>query len=536
MTRTRYRRPITSSAPDVIIIGAGLGGISALYHLRKLGLTCLIIEKGKDIGGVWYWNCYPGARTDSGIPSYELNIPECYETWTWSIMFPGHHEMRRFIDHCDKQIGIRKDVLLGKIMVGAHFDIVHGRWAVDLDDGSSLTGKYLVCAVGTTSQRSTAMDKQVKRFRGRVYFPCAWPKHEVSPEGQDVAVVGTGNTAVQLVEEWGPRARSLTVYQRTYNTVLPVPSRPSDGLCHSNSIKERKRLIASRTTTPYGMAVWGPQDKETFAVSDEKRQSHFQKIFQQGLAFLVCGYRDLTLNPKANRAAYDFWASKTRQQIRDPWERDILAPAEPTHFFGVKRPGLGRGYYEQFNRKNVDIVDLRSNAIATVVADGIVTADGAFHHHDIVIPAIGSKNVRENLVSLGIRDLDGHPLGDLWADGLRTFLGVMHHGLPNMFMVSGPQSPGEQSNVPTCIDIQVRWIADMIDTIERKGLMAIQPTSRSMETWNDKVYGVFKRDFYSTTTCRYTSEGQPMFYQGGIPQYVKELNDGMAEWANFEVL
>ncbi|PYH89622.1 FAD/NAD(P)-binding domain-containing protein [Aspergillus ellipticus CBS 707.79] len=534
MTRSRYQR-VNSTPLDVIIIGAGLGGISALYHLRKLGLTCQIIERGGDIGGAWYRNRYPGARTDSGIPSYELNIPECYETWSWSCMFPDHHEMRQFIDHCDKNIGIRQHVLLNTAVVGAQFDIAWGRWAVELDDGSVLTSKYLICAIGTASQRPASMDKQIKDFRGQVYFPCNWPHHEVNPENQDVAVIGTGPTALQIVQEWGPRAKSVAVYQRTCNTAVPMPSCPPDGLGCVDSPTERKKLIASRTKTPYGLVAWAPKNTGTFSVSNQERERKFQKLFQQGIKYFVGGYNDLTLSPKANRAAYDVWACRTRQKIADPRKRDILAPMEPTHLFGIKRPGLDNGYFAQFNRDSVDVVNLRSNHIASVVADGILTGDGTFHHHDIIIPAIGFKTVRDNLVSLGLRDTDGCPLQDRWADGMRTFLGIIHHGLPNVFMVSGPQSPGEQSNVPTCIDVQITRIAGLIHAMERLKLVAIRPTLDSMEAWNAKVYDCFKRQFYGTTTCRYTTDGRPLFYPGGIPQYIQELDNRLAEWANFEV-
>ncbi|KAG0158395.1 hypothetical protein PDIDSM_5909 [Penicillium digitatum] len=402
---------------DVIIVGAGYGGISALYHLCKLGLTCQIVEKGADIGGVWYWNRYPGARTDSGIPSYELNIPECWKTWKWSSCFPDHTEIRQFMDHCDRQIHIREHVLFNRTVIGAQFSQLSHEWKVSLDNLSTLSAKYLVSAIGVTSQRPTLMDKDLKLLNGEVYFPSNWPHREISPEGKDIAIIGTGSTAVQIVQDWGPRAKSLVVYQRCYNTALPIPVVPFDEIEGQDSIEKQEKAIAFRMKTPSGLAIWEPQKISTFDVSEEEREKKLNQLFDRGLSFWVSGYNDLTTNKAANRVAYDFWARKTRAKIHDRRKRDALAPLEPTYLFGIKRPGLDNGYFEQFNRPNVDVVNLRDTPIASFVHDGIVTTEGKFRHHDMVIPAIGFKNVIENMKSLGIKGLDGVSLGEGWADG-----------------------------------------------------------------------------------------------------------------------
>ncbi|KAJ5698003.1 FAD/NAD(P)-binding domain-containing protein [Penicillium macrosclerotiorum] len=380
---------------DVIIIGAGFGGISALYHLRKLGLKCAIIEKGKDIGGVWYWNQYPGARTDSGIPSYELDIPECWQTWTWSDPFPGHQEIRDFLDHCDRQIGIREHVIFEKKVIGAQFIRDLSTWAVNLDNGSTLNSKYLICATGVTSQKPDTFDEDLKSFHGKVYFPSNWPQHEIHPEGKDIA--------------------------RSYNTALPMPTQPSDGLDYQGKNEDRAKMIASRITTPSGVALWAPQEKGTFEVSDEEREAMYRYLYQRGaLSFWLSGFNDVTKDKAANRLAYDFWALNTRSKIHDARKRDILAPIEPSYPFGVKRPGIDNGYFEQFNRESVDVVDLRRTPISAFKGDGIITEDNTFRHHDIIIPAIGFTTVIENLKALGVTDINGASLGKLWANGIRT--------------------------------------------------------------------------------------------------------------------
>ncbi|KAE8144626.1 FAD/NAD(P)-binding domain-containing protein [Aspergillus avenaceus] len=523
-----------SIAPDVVIVGAGLGGISALYHLRKLGLSCLIVEKGDDIGGVWYWNCYPGARTDSGVPSYEINIPECWKTWKWDKLFPVYDDMRRYLDHCDEKINIRKDVLFGKTVVRAQFDEVVGRWAVDLNDGETLASKYLVLAVGPTSQRNDGLDKTLEPFRGKVYHPCNWPHHEVNPECQDVAIIGNGPSAIQIAQTWASRAKSLALYQKSYNTALPLPSCPSEGINHECPDHRREELFESRKQTPSGLAVWAPKHKGTFEVSDKERANTYEANYNNGVCFWLCAFNDMTLSKEANRMAYDFWVRRTRDRISNPRKRDILAPLEPHFNIGSKRPALNTGYYEAMDRDNVDIVDVSTVPISTAVADGIITKDGTHRHHDIIIPAIGFKPMADSLVSLGLTDVHGTPFKNLCEGGLQTFLGIMHTGLPNLFMINGPQTPGERCNVPTCIDVQCAWIRHIIQRMEKENLETIRPTSQSAESWSNEVYNAFNMDYY-TASSRWANGGKPGFYAGGMAKYAQALDDGLAAWDNFEV-
>ncbi|EKV13830.1 Steroid monooxygenase (CpmA), putative [Penicillium digitatum PHI26] len=440
------------------------------------------------------------------------------------------------MDHCDRQIHIREHVLFNRTVIGAQFSQLSHEWKVSLDNLSTLSAKYLVSAIGVTSQRPTLMDKDLKLLNGEVYFPSNWPHREISPEGKDIAIIGTGSTAVQIVQDWGPRAKSLVVYQRCYNTALPIPVVPFDEIEGQDSIEKQEKAIAFRMKTPSGLAIWEPQKISTFDVSEEEREKKLNQLFDRGLSFWVSGYNDLTTNKAANRVAYDFWARKTRAKIHDRRKRDALAPLEPTYLFGIKRPGLDNGYFEQFNRPNVDVVNLRDTPIASFVHDGIVTTEGKFRHHDMVIPAIGFKNVIENMKSLGIKGLDGVSLGEGWADGVRTYLGLMLYGFPNFFVLCGPQAPSEQSNLPTCIDVQVNWIAKMIDRIEKDGLVGIHPSPEAMQTWNRKVYAAFKSDFYGKVSCRYALLGNPIYYSGGIPNYLREISQGDSTWANFEVI
>ncbi|CAG8111486.1 unnamed protein product [Penicillium salamii] len=346
---------------DAIIVGAGMSGIGALYRLRKIGLRCLILEKKSDIGGVWLGNRYPGARIDTGIPSYLLDIPECWSTWTWSCDYPESVEIRRYINHCDQQISIRDHTLVSTGVKNAWFDETSCQWFTICDNDTVFKSKYFICAVGITSRRSQSLDAELAEFRGELYHPNDWPDG-VSPEDKDGAIIGTGCTGVQIAESWAPRAKSLTVYQRTYNTALPQlrTKQESDEL--PREIK--KEHLESRETTGSGVAFWRSRDKDTLDDTVDDREEFYRHLYEgSGLRFWLCGYRDLVSNPIANRLAYDFWAKVTRPRIQDPQKRDILAPVVPKYSFGTRRPAHEIEYFELFNRENVNVVDITADQI-----------------------------------------------------------------------------------------------------------------------------------------------------------------------------
>ena len=62
---------------DVIIIGAGFAGLYMLHRIRKMGYSALVYETGKDVGGTWYWNRYPGARCDVDSVDYQFSFSDC---------------------------------------------------------------------------------------------------------------------------------------------------------------------------------------------------------------------------------------------------------------------------------------------------------------------------------------------------------------------------------------------------------------------------------------------------------------------------
>lgn len=496
--------------PDVTIIGAGFGGIAALYHLRKLGLNCRILEKGKDLGGVWHWTNYPGARTDSSVPSYGFGMPECRQGWDWSCNYPDSAELRRYFAHCDKKLDIKKHVTFETQVSEAHFHQASNRWSIRCTNGQIVRSKYLVVAIGCTHEPVTFSHHHLGQSKGQVYEPALWPAEGVDPEGKDVAVIGTGCTGVQIVQAWAGKVKSLTLFQRTPNFAIPMDFKRF-------SEQEKKQIkdnlpatFEYRRTVPTGLAVPSAIDHSALDESLEERESTLEDLYQRGgFPFWISSYKDIMRNHPTNWLVYQFWARKTRPRIDDLKKRNILAPLQPPHPFGAKRPALETNYFEQFNRGNVDVVDVNVNPISAFTESEIITSDGMVFHEDIIVSATGFTAPAKQLSSLGLRGIDGVKLEDIWAERVQTYLGMMCHGFPNMFIIDGPQAPSEVSNVPSTVEVQAEWVSDMVKKMESGGIQSVHPTLGAAQKWAEKVDDVSKDTLYATTESRFTATSGP---------------------------
>jgi cation diffusion facilitator CzcD-associated flavoprotein CzcO len=244
----------------------------------------------------------------------------------------------------------------------------------------------------------------------------------------------------------------------------------------------------------------------------------------------------------ANREAYDFWAKKTRARIEDPRKRDILAPLEPIHPFGTKRPSLEQDFYEQFNKANIDVVDLRCNPIKEVAPEGLVTADGHLHKVDIIALATGFDAVTGGMKNMGLRNIDGEYLSDAWKKGTWSYLGMTCRGYPNMFFLYGPQGPTAFSNGPSCVEAQGNWIINAISKIEKEGIKSIDPTREAEEEWRRKVTELSDKTLFPKANSWYMGANIPgkpreqLNYAGGIPLYEEECNGVLDGWKGFTVI
>ncbi|ODA83498.1 hypothetical protein RJ55_02012 [Drechmeria coniospora] len=493
---------------DALIVGAGFAGIFMLKTLRDRGLKTVIFEAGNDIGGTWRWNCYPGAAVDSEVPEYEFSWPEIWKTWSWSSNYPSYQELRAYFDHVDHVLNIKKDCAFHSVVIDARFDLA--------------TANFCLAHAAKSAKRYTPDWPGMDTFRGTIHHSSFWPEQHVDVRNKRCAVIGTGASGVQIIQAWGSAAGNLTVFQRTPNLALPMRKRVL-------SAKEQKRrrecypeLFRYRETTYAGFHYdWS--EKSTFDDNPEERESFYDQLWEAGgFRYWIATYKDNFFVPASNKESYDFWAKKTRARIGDAKKRDLLAPLQMPHYFGVKRPCLEHDYYEQFNRESVDVVDIKANPIKEFRETGITLEDG--------------------MTQLGLQSIHGTSLRDEWATGANTYLGTTVRGYPNMFHLYGAHGPTLLSNGPSCVEVQGRWIADMINKMETGGIKYINPKAEAVDAWKQRVLETNNITLIPTTTSTYMGGNfpgklkEPVCYAGGIPEYAREIRQALDAMEGFEVV
>jgi cation diffusion facilitator CzcD-associated flavoprotein CzcO len=527
---------------DVLIVGAGFGGVFLLHELRKLGMDAMIYEAGNDLGGTWRWNNYPGARVDSEVPEYEYSIPEVWKDWTWTTNYPNYQELRAYFAHVDKVLDIKKDCAFGSVVDDAEFNEEEGKWYVKTADGRTAKSKFLIVAAGFAAKRYVPDFKGLDTFKGIIHHSSFWPEEGVDARGKRCAVIGTGASGVQIAQEWGPVVGSLKVFQRTPNLAVPMGKKDLTHEEQQNAKAHYPRLYELREKC-FGGFLYTWHEKNTFEDNEEEQDAYYHKLWDHGgFGFWAGNYKDMLFDLKANRRAYDFWAKNVRARIGDPVKRELLAPLEPPHPFGVKRPCLEQDYFEQFNRENVDIVDINKTSIVEFTPTGILTSDGTLHEFDVIAIATGFDIVTGGMTHMGLRSVNGTTLEDEWKHSANTYLGTTVSGYPNMFHLYGPHGPTLLSNGPSSIEVQGRWIVDAIKKISREGIKYINPTAEATMEWKAKINELSDKSLFPTTRSTYMGGSLPgkAFEQtnwaGGIPAYKEEIRAALPTLKGFKVV
>lgn len=374
---------------DVLIVGAGFSGISTLYRTRKLGLKPLILESGSDFGGVWYHNRYPGARVDSEWPYYQLNIPEVYNTFSFSERFPGHVELRRYMAHLDKVLSLRKDTIFNAHVNDCSWDEETGRWTVKTRQGHSASAKYLILCTGLLHRRHYPDFPGLENFKGDVHHSGFWPE-DLSTKGKKVALIGAGATAVQITQEVAKDADQLTILMRRPSYCLPMMQRKLNDLENRGFQAYYDTLFREGRKSFAGFP--SPVNRRSaLQGSPEEREAFMEDLWTRGGFQFNLAFNDTALNKDANKVLYEFWQKKTAARMRPGKKRDMMAPPidKMPYFYGTKRCPLEQDYYECVDQDNVDVINMDELKIKTFADEGIVFEDGTEKKVDILILATG---------------------------------------------------------------------------------------------------------------------------------------------------
>jgi len=483
MTHSSDDRDHPSPAPDfdALIIGAGLSGLYQLYRVRELGLSARVIEAGSDVGGTWYWNRYPGARFDSESYTYGYSFsPELLQEWNWSEHFAPQPETLRYVGYVADKFDLRRDILFKRRVVSAHWQEESRAWRVALDTGEVMTARFLITAIGALSAPTLPRIEGLDSFQGISCHTAHWPHEPVSFEGKRVAVIGTGATGVQTIQEVAKTAAHLTVFQRTPNWCAPLHNGPITE-AQQSALKSSYPEIFQRCRDSVSGFIHNPDPRRTLEVSAQEREAFWEQRYgEPGFGIWVGNFRDVLMDRDANALMSDFVARKIRQRVKNPAVAEKLIPRN--HGFGTRRLPLETRYYEVYNQANVELVDLHETPIERVTASGIRTSAREFEF-DMIIYATGFDALTGAYDRIDIRGTGGQRLKDQWTPGAQTFYGIQNAGFPNLLMVMGPM--GALGNIPRSIEYNVEWVARLLQHMQARGLTRVEPRQESVQAWMD---------------------------------------------------
>jgi cation diffusion facilitator CzcD-associated flavoprotein CzcO len=513
---------------DAVVIGAGVAGLCTLHRLTKLGLSVRAYEKGGDVGGVWYWNRYPGARFDSESYTYCYSFSkELLEEWDWQERFAAQPEILGYLNHVADRFGLRRHIRFDTRVVAAHWDEHRGRWQIETDSAERASARYLITAAGSLSAHQLPDIEGSECFTGKSYHTARWPHDGVNLEGKRVGIIGTGATGVQVVQTIAGSVARLTVFQRTPTYCIPQRNAPlTDNERHE--IKQSYDDIFARCRESYGGFIHTFDPRSGHAVSAEEREAKFEALWRQpGFAFWFGNFSDLLMDPTVNAHASEFLRRKIRERVKDPETARKLLPEHP---FGTKRVPLENGYYETFNRSNVELVDLRESPIRRITPTGILTSSREYSL-DVIVYATGFDAVTGPLTSIDLRGKDGTALAEKWRSGPKTYLGLQIQGFPNLFTIAGPHNAASLCNAVRCTEQNVDWIAGCIEHMRVNGLTRIVPTADAEADWTRHVQEVARQTLLETMTDSWFfgantpgKERCVAIYAGGAAAYRERCN------------
>lgn len=528
---------MTQSAPaaapefDAIVVGAGFAGLYMLHRLRGLGISVRVLERGGGVGGTWFWNRYPGARCDIESVDYCYSFDDgLLHNWRWTERYAAQPEILRYLNHVADRFDLRRDVQLHTTVTAASFEEATRRWTITTAQGECLSARYCVMATGCLSSVKRPAFHGLDTFRGDWFHTAQWPQEGVDFTGRRVAVIGTGSTGIQAIPLIARQAEHLLVFQRTANYSMPAQNRPLE----PETIREVVRTYADRRRlaeqSDAGVPFAPPQRSALEVTAEERRQLYEAGWARGGINALSYAFTDFFTDPDANATAAEFTREKIRATVRDPLVAEALTPSQ---HIGTKRTCVDIGYYDTYNRDNVQLVDVRREPILEIIPSGVRTAHTDYAVDRLVF-AIGFDAITGALTGIDLRGTGGRRLRDAWFAGPRTYLGLASAGFPNLFMVTGPGSPSVLSNMVVSIEQHVEWIADCIGYLTEHGINRIEATAEAEDSWVRHVNELAAATLYPVANSWYVGANIPgkprvfMPYVGGCGTYRRECEQVVA--------
>jgi monooxygenase len=420
---------------DVIIVGSGLSGIDAAYHVQAScrDKSFVILENRDAMGGTWDLFRYPGIRSDSDM--FTFGYP--FRPWESNAAIADGESIRTYIRETAEAYGIDRKIRFRHRVKSASWSSADSRWTIEVERGAEreavrFTCHFLFGCTGYYNYENGYAPEfpGAEKFAGRIVHPQHWPQ-TLDYAGKRVVVIGSGATAVTIVPVVAENAAHVTMLQRSPSYIVAQPSQ--------NALARmlRRRLP---TRIAYVIARWFYVLFGIYFFSLCRRKPEAVKKWIISQASLQLG------------ADYDVKTHFTPSY--DPW-RQRLCLAPDADFFRVIKAGKA---------------DIVTDRIATFTESGIRLESGRELAADIIITATGL-----NLLLLGGIQVavDGKPVK---FSETTNFKGLMFSNVPNLFAVFG------YTNASWTLksDLTCAYAARLINHMDRRGYVACTPRLRDL--------------------------------------------------------
>lgn len=526
---------------DVLIVGAGFGGIGQAYSLRNLGLSMKLIDSLPDVGGTWLTNIYPGALSDTESFVYRFSWDaEDLRTYPWSRRYLRQPEILAYLKHFVERHDLRKYMQFDTELMSAQWVEESDVWEVRVSTGETYWARYFIPAMGVLSKANFPAIPGFESFKGRITHTSHWPA-DLDVTNKRIGVLGCGASGVQVITNIASHVSSLTAFIRHPQYTLPSNDRPITPV-YRTWVNEHYDQIWAQLKASFAGFGYVESNRPFFSVDPGRREQLLEDLWNNGngLRFMVEHFCDIITDADANNSVCDFIRRKIHQIVKDSEKARKLIPNERF----ARRPISNDGYYETFNRENVSIVDLKETPVEEITPDSIRTADGTCHILDIIVLATGFDAVEGNLLRVNIAGRDGRSLKDTWAEGPKSYLGSFAAGFPNMFMVNGPK--GVFGNVIPAIEASIEFITNAVQRAEsakeKHGSRGVvEATFQAESGWGERCEQAAKGSLFSEVKDSWLSGGnvpeKPVgvrTYLGGLGSYRAMGNSATKDtWEGF---
>src|SRR5579872_1595249 len=475
---------------DVLIVGGGFSGLCMAIKLLEAGTNSfLLIEKSDDIGGTWYDNRYPGCACDIPSHLYSFSFEPSPD---WSRMYPGQQEIHDYLKRCVERYELTSHIQLNTRFHEAVWNESEGAWHASAGEDMRICARVLVSGIGALHVPQYPQLKGIDSFSGPKFHSSNW-NHNVNLEGKNVAVVGTGASAIQFVPQIAPRAGRLFLFQRTPPWIVPRMEFP---------IEEK----------------WKRRFRRYPLIMRAFRQLIFWRQEFRVLGFLG--------NRFVRGKATEIATHHLEKQIADPKMRAAL---KPNYELGCKRVLVSDDYYPALMKSNVELV---TTGISEVREHSILTEDGGERPIDVLIFGTGFR-ATEPLIGIRIVGRAGVEIHDAWRERMSAYLGVTVSGFPNLFLLLGPNTGLGHNSVVLMIEAQVRYVMSCLQLMKRHRRQVLEVRSETQKQFVADIHRRLAGTVWQSGGCHSWYQDQrtgenTALWPGSVVSYVRRTRSASA--------